>query len=332
MPVMQCRTCGDIVPDPSRLCSSCGNMNEQPQPPAPKSSGQSFTKPLSFNRGNGDVSKFSVRTVVSRSFSTLCKHPFVFIGLSLFGIIPGSVITVFTQNSLIRDGVVWVLSSIMWATFQGAIAYGVFETLRGNVPQFGKSMSNSMAHIASLTLVSLLVFGVLIMLYYISTLFHTVVQIMAVLIGPHPLEIDPHFLSMGTIIVTILMTLMKLVVLCKWDVFVQVCVFERLGPAESLSRSSYLTKGCRLKIAALYAICGVIALVVVLVSFPIAWIISALPMSMQYLIVAALAIIAAAPIAALIHVITSITYFELRAIKERAAEERKHKSPFSHER
>ena len=237
MPTTQCRTCGHIVTDLSRPCPSCGNMYDE----SPKTPSQ---LPV---YSSGYAYKFSVGVVLSRSFSTLFKHPFVFVGLGLLALIPGIILTVLMRNSAIGGGLASFVNILLGLAIQGAVAYGVFEALRGNRARLGRSLQRGMARIVSLVL-GTLSFGTFFALAIIVSI------VLANLIG-------------GIIIFIILpaLFLTLFVMLCKWSVFVPACVVERLGPIQSLNRSSILTKGCRLKIAALYTLSFVIAFAVMFV-------------------------------------------------------------------
>jgi hypothetical protein len=46
-----------------------------------------------------------------------------------------------------------------------------------------------------------------------------------------------------------------------WAVAIPVCAVERLGAVESMSRSSHLTKGCRMKILGILIVAGIFKVV-----------------------------------------------------------------------
>ena len=286
MPITQCRTCGNVVDDPSRPCPSCGNFCGQP----PKPSAQSFVQSPVFN--NGDASKFSVGVVLSRSFSTFFKHPFVFVGLSFLGQIPGLVVMAFTQDS---EGIAWIISMIFGLIFQGAIAYGVYEALRGGNAQFGKSLSRGLARFIPLLFTVLSCVALLALLL-------VGVTVLGIVVSP--------FINL-LIPLALLTTLAILVLTCKWYVSVPVCVVERLGPIQSLNRSSILTKGCRLKIGGLFLLFFVIAFTVIFVFRFVAGIVGvgggASSVIEQFINVVPMVFA---------HIVTAVTYYELRNVKE----------------
>ena len=283
MPTTQCRTCGRIVTDLSRPCPSCGNMYDE----SPKTPSQSPVY------SSADAYKFSIGVVLSRSFSTLLKHQFVFVGLSLLALIPGIILMVLMRNSTIVGELTSFVNSFLGLAIQGAIAYGVYEALRGNRARLGESLRRGMARIIPLGL-GTLSFGIFLALVVIGSI------VLINVIGGIAIFVIPPVLF-----------LTLFVLLCKWSVFVQACVVERLGPIQSLNRSSILTKGCRLKIAALYTLNFVIAFAVMYIWGFIAkkagigaW--------TSYLLQQ---LVNVAPIA-FGQVMTAVMYYELRNVKE----------------
>ena len=283
MPVKQCRTCGFLVTDPSRPRPSCGNMNGQPVPSA--------KSPVYNNDG---ASVFSVGAVLSRSFSAFFKHPLVFVGLSFLALLPGLALTALMRNAGILERLTQFISFVLGLAIQGAIAYGVYEVLRGSAARFGECLSRGMARVIPLAFASLSfsIFFVLIMSF--------VGMALIAVIG-----------GIGIIIIPALI-LTTSVLFCKWSVFIPACVVERLGPIKSLRRSSILTKGCRSKIAGLYLLCFVIIFTVVFVLGFItemagiagAWISSLIQQLAN-----------AFPLA-FTQVMTAVMYYELRNVKE----------------
>jgi hypothetical protein len=115
----------------------------------------------SGNAGASGFSVFSVGTVLSLSFSTFFKHPFVFMGLCLLAQVPG-----FFVGLAAGETIASIVSLVLTLAIQGAISYGVYETLRGDAARFGKSLSRGMARVIPLILavLSFFVFITLIVL------------------------------------------------------------------------------------------------------------------------------------------------------------------------
>ena len=141
MSIIHCQSCGDVVNDPSIPCPSCGNMIYQsPNPPI-----QSPEQPPSYYYG--DVSYFSIVTVISRTFSMFFKYPFVFLGLILLAHLPGLVIIGLMRDSEASNRVSFVVNLIFGLASHGAIACGVLEVLRGNAARFIDSLSRGITRI-----------------------------------------------------------------------------------------------------------------------------------------------------------------------------------------
>ena len=246
------------------------------------------------------MSVFSVGTVLSRSFSTLFKHPFVFIGLGLLSRLPGFLILnlglglaagVTAETEAI---IVVVINIFLMIIIQGAVAYGVYEALRGNAARLGGSLSLGFSRIIPLILGTLLCY---------------IAFVMILAVGGIGLAIVGYALGIaaGIIIVILPLALLALILFYKWLVFVPACVVERLGPVKSLSRSSELTYGCRLKIFALYMMGLVFLSIVFFVTY----------LSTQIHPVFSIVelIVDSIPIAFL-NVMTAVIYYELRNVKE----------------
>ena len=249
-------------------------------------------------------------TVLSRTFFTLFKHPFIFLGLSFLAQVPRLIVTALTQGSsehsysidfifgpvmqgarALHTALIprWehgrYLNFMLGLVMQSAVAYGVCEVLQGSVAKFGTSLSKGLARIGPLSL---------------ATLSYCIFLTLVVFGG----AMLTRVLGLNALPVIILVWS---VMWCKWCVFLPACVVERLGPIESLNRSSILTKGCRLKIAALYLLSFVINAVVMSVLGFTDWILR-VPFDIQQF--------AAAVPMAFASVMTAVMYYELRNVKE----------------
>ena len=187
-----------------------------------------------------------------------------------------------------------IIGLFLLLIMQGAVAYGVYEVLRGNAAQFGKSLSRGLARTISLSL------GIL--------LFYAAFVLIAALGGIGFIIVDSAFGSaVGVIIVVLPLAVIAMALFYKWIVFVPACVVERAGPIKSLSRSSELTQGCRLKIFALYAPSFIVLFIV---SF-----VTALSTHIHPVFFVVELFVDAIPIAFL-NVMTAVIYYELRSVKE----------------
>ena len=188
------------------------------------------------------ASGFSAIAVLTRSFSIFFKHPFVFMGLSILAQVPGFVAWALMRNARVATVRTVIISAAINVVFglatQGILANGVFEVLRGNSARLVKTLSRGMARIIPLFLAALSCLFCFVLVFFVA----------ATLFG------EPQRRWILRIAV--------LTLLCKWSVFAAACVVERLGPIDSLHRSSDLTKGCLLKIACLCMPCIIIIWIV----------------------------------------------------------------------
>lgn len=171
------------------------------------------------------TAQFSVGSVLGRSFSTLFKNPLVFFGLTLIATLPPHLVQLTVPSGTLEGLalpaiVAAVLSMIFSFVVQGAIAYAVYQELRGRKAGFGSALSTGLARVGWLILAAFLV-------------------------------------SLGISIGLVLLIIPGLILMCLWSVTIQACVVEKLGPLASMGRSGQLTKGYRLPIFGLLLIVGV---------------------------------------------------------------------------
>ena len=171
------------------------------------------------------TAQFGVGSVLSRSFSTLFKNPLVFFGLTLIATLPPHLVQLAVpagalEGLALPTVVAAVLSMVFAFVVQGAIAYAVYQELRGRKASFGSALSSGLARVGWLILAAFLV-------------------------------------SLGISIGLVLLVIPGLILMCLWSVTIQACVVEKLGPLASMGRSAQLTKGYRLPIFGLLLIVGV---------------------------------------------------------------------------
>jgi hypothetical protein len=229
------------------------------------------------------------------------SSPAVFVGLAFLGQIPGLIAELLTMSTTAGAiGMIPAAFQICLAlAIQGAISYGVYEALRGNAAQLGSCLSRGLAHVFPLffAVLSFIVFLVLIVIAPVA-----LVYMLGALFGPY---VFPIMVTLVSAFVMVAVSIM----LCKWSVFVPVCVVERLGPINCLNRSSELTKGYRWKIYGLYSLCFLISFVAAFVLRLTAGLIGDSASSVISLIVGAVPI-------AFSQVMTAVVYYKLREVKE----------------
>jgi len=221
--------------------------------------------------------------------------------------VPGVLLSFLTFGSPIGVILVPLVSFVLTFAAQGAIAYGVYEVLRGNAVRFGQSVSRGMSRAVPIIFASLVLYIAFVAIGFIGGL---LVALLAAILG-----------SLGVFIGSLLLAFVIIRQFCKWSVFIPVCAVERVGPIDSLSRSSVLTEFFRVQIFLLFLLnfgivgllfaavgivfggmlfatiaggAGILALIVLGLFFPLS---IAIPM-------------------AFFSVMVSVIYYELRGVKD----------------
>ena len=164
-----------------------------------------------------DTSLFTVSGVLSSTWRTLFKNPVVFFGLSVLTVALEFIVVSGVRTLMPGSGNRFLLffqffiEMLFGQWIGGAIAYGVYQTLKGNVASLWASLFHGMRRLVPLIFVGI--------------------------IG-----------ALGIFLGFILFIIPGLILMCMWEVAIPACVVERLGASESLFRSESLTKGCRMKI------------------------------------------------------------------------------------
>ncbi|MCL1874835.1 MAG: hypothetical protein FWF87_01085 [Synergistaceae bacterium] len=196
-----------------------------------------------------NVSLFAVGSVLSRSWNTLLKNPVVFFALSFLVFILIRIIEYSLKSILISEYNVYIppprgvlisyallklfFNVLLWQWISGAFAYGVYQTLKGNKAYLGESLLHGTKRIFSLFCI-----GLLSGLGYVFVFF------------------------LGSLLNPILGLVFFFMLMCMWAVAIPVCAVERLGAVESMSRSSGLTKGCRMKILGIIIVAGIFTIAI----------------------------------------------------------------------
>ena len=227
-----------------------------------------------------DASTFSIEIVLSRTWKVLFKNPIVFLGLTVL---------LFALIEIVRYGMHFLIPEIAqrYSEFLyifiamllrqwigGAIAYGVYQTLKGKGVSLADSLSHGMKRFAPLIFVGAL-------------------EVLGISLGLKLFVIPAIFM------------------VCIWIVAIPVCVVERLGAIKSLFRSMELTKGCWIKIFALYFL--IVRITVQAVERSVAFV---MPVEMEATILSFIPRIASWIPEAFGLVMVAVIYFELRNIKE----------------
>lgn len=152
--------------------------------------------------------RFDVGSVLRLTFSCLGKNFGLFIGLAIIAALPSLVLENSFEDSPGRKLLFQLVGGFFTTVFEGAIAYGVFRTLRGERVGLGESLSRGL-----------------------SRLF--------------PLIVASFIINIGTAIGTLLLIVPGIILACMWSVTIPACVVENLGPLDSLQRSANLTDGYR---------------------------------------------------------------------------------------
>lgn len=124
-----------------------------------------------------------------------------------------------------------VLSWIFPLAFQSLVAYSVFQRLRGTPARYGASFARSLGKLPIVLLSSLLL-----------SLAILVPIIVATFIGALGGSRGMFYVMIGLAVV------LALHLVTRWFVGVQAATVEKVGPAEALGRSSWLTDGAKWKV------------------------------------------------------------------------------------
>lgn len=240
------------------------------------------------NRANEAVvqnaTEFTVGSVLSRTMSVLLKKPILFIVLTLIGLIPATIIVGLLMLSALKS------------ESPGMV---IFFGLLGAI----------ISWILALILQAAVAYGVFKVLHGENAGFGS--------------ALGRGFASAGTllplsIIVGIcvgvgylLLIIPGIIISCILAVVVPVCVVEKRGVFECMGRSAELTKGNRLKVFAVFFIVGLVILIINKLIMPA--IVIALPGSLMTAIISIILLVIPQTYQS---VMTSIIYYDLRAVKE----------------
>jgi len=230
-----------------------------------------------------DDAPFTVGGVLGITWRTLFNNPVVFCGLALITIILGFLamyVLSTTIPGLGKEALNFcnqLIGLILGQWIGGAIAYGVYQKHIGRRALLGASIFHGTRRLIQLIFIGIL-YGI------------------------------------GVFLGALLFIVPGIILMCMWDVAAPACVVERLGAADSLSRSAELTKGYRMKILGLN-------LIIIIFLYVANWICLALFITPSVgpiinLIILTVVILIPATFG---NVMPSVAYFELRRVKEGVA-------------
>ncbi|MDR1873462.1 MAG: hypothetical protein LBQ90_00405 [Synergistaceae bacterium] len=190
-----------------------------------------------INGGNSGTFRFGVGSVLARTFSTLFRSFGVFFGLTLLVVLAGGVIEYLLPAQGVAKALGQIINVVLGLLIQGAIACGVFQTLRHGTASFGECLLRGTARIFPLTGAALL------MGLCIWACTGLPVLLMAAM-----WQGGSGGWSLLFLLVAMAALCLTFVLGCMWSVAIPACAVEQLGPLTSLKRSAWLTLGERLKI------------------------------------------------------------------------------------
>jgi hypothetical protein len=158
--------------------------------------------------------EFRIGRAMSRGFEVLFGNFFVFIAISAIAAAPlflftlASTIGVHSTAASAAAIVGLLLHFVLAALCQAMIVYATFQALRGRPVRAGESMARGLQRLGAVLLTSI---------------------VTGIIVG------------IGTILLVI-PGIIASVIMC---VAIPACIVERLGPVESIERSSYLSRGYR---------------------------------------------------------------------------------------
>jgi hypothetical protein len=163
----------------------------------------------------------SVGSILSHTFSVFFKNPGLFLALGFLVVLPAVLLDV---ESIRNPGYRFLAQlgvNVIQLVFQGAMAYGVFQVLRGEKAGIGDAMGRGMSRIVPLCGAALL-------------------------------------LGIAKVIGYLLLIVPGIIMTCVWIVTIPACVVEKLGASRSMERSAELTRGNRWSIFGLVALLFVV--------------------------------------------------------------------------
>lgn len=251
--------------------------------------------------------KFSIGTVISKSFSFLFKNFGVFIGLMFVSLLVGLLFRFIIPSSPAKNSITQMIDFLLSMIIQGAIAYSVFQLYKNRKVYFGDSLSHGLSRFVPIVIASLLSM----LLTFLP------VVLASILFALGAANQSPFIMLVGGII----LVLFILIFMCMWYLVVPACTVEGLGPIESIKRSAQLTKGYRVNIFFLIVFMIVLLWAVLTIggalSIPLLGIIGrSLGIYALIILKSIFSLLLSLIPFAFGGIAASVTYFELRSAKE----------------
>ena len=230
-----------------------------------------------------DTSLFTVGGVLGITWRTLFNNPVVFFGLSIITIILGTLaefILLTTIPDIRKETFEFcqqIINIVLGQWIGGAIAYGVYQTFMGRRALLGASLFYGLKRFVHLIFIGILC-------------------------------------GIGVVLGTMLFVVPGLILMCMCYVSAPVCVVERLGAVDSITRSAQLTKGYRMKIFGLILVFIIIIFVATRIWFKL-FLGTSTGQIINFILLQVIVLI---PFA-LANIMPSVIYFELRRVKEGVA-------------
>lgn len=235
------------------------------------------------------ASEFTVGSVLGRSWQTLSRGWGVFLGL-LF--IPFLISLLLIPLLAQYPNLLKLLRRVLDLTIQGATAYAAYRIMTAQRASLGDSLTRSLSRI-------LPVIGIALMFTLATVLPIWIVGFFAMI---------TRMRSEGiAILLLIVLAAFVVTFLIAWSVAIPACVIEHLGPIQSLKRSENLTRGNRWKITGIFLL-GYLALGVIAYATN-----KILGTALGASLIRSLLLLVPW---AFIAVLTPVTYYDLRAVKE----------------
>lgn len=209
---------------------------------------------MEYSKSFDVVPNLSIGSVISLTSATLKSKPLFFFGLPFIAFLPLGFMFISQPFVFYFKPGYFVLMSagsfFLTMIGQGAVAHGVFQSLRDEPVAAGASLWRGLSRLLSMILI-------LIMLGFVVMGFSYVV-----IFG---LYLVREWGTVANLIYVLLCLALALALLCRVAVTIQACVVEKAGALKSLNRSTELSRGNRLKILLLLLIVFVLGAVLGLI-------------------------------------------------------------------
>jgi hypothetical protein len=255
---------------------------------------------------------FRIGQTLNRAFSVLSRNflPFFLVNLAAFvinviAVVPVLLVLFFAMlgagaatpslSLLIGAGaIVMVITLILQVLTQAVVLHAAFQDLLGRPVSIGASVRIGLSRFLPLVGIGFAI-GVVVLVLVVILL--AVEGVVVAAIGSSPI---------AALLAAIPPVAAGLMLVIMWFVAPPACVVEQLGPLDSISRSSSLTKGHRWPIFAIW-------FVVILLSLGINW---ALGIKLQGGLGTVAAFVWGSVFSAFYSIFVAVTYHDLRVAKE----------------